>query len=382
MASKAEPRPLQAFQLERFFADYEFVAPHLMCCSDVEPLSMSEVVSSSDLDTKAMWENLSLAYTESQGLPALREAVSSLYTEASPNDIVVLAPEEGIYLTMRALLTYGDRVVVQGPGYQSLYEVAMSIGCVVDFWHPDGDALTYDVGELESLIRKQKTKLVVINFPHNPTGAMLTATDLKRVVSACSEANSHLFSDEMYRGLEFDQSAIVPSAVDLYDKAVVLYGMSKSFAMPGLRIGWIALRDAALRGRVQELKDYTTICCSAPSEVLALMGLRNAKSVLERNRGICLGNLQLLRELVGRHGDKFSWVEPRGGSMALLRLSDLFLKGGTSRDYCVRLVKSKGILILPSSEFGYGDKHIRLGLGRVDFASNLVLWEASLSDAV
>jgi len=373
------PRPLKPFQLERFFAEYEFVAPHLMCCSDVQPLAMSEVVRGSDAESSKLWEELSLGYTESQGLPALREEVSKLYSTVEPQDVVVLTPEEGIYLTMRTLLKEGDRVVVQGPGYQSLSEIAESMGCHVDFWLPEEATIAYDVSELEDMVSCRETRLVVVNFPHNPTGAVVTSADLKRVVSACSEAKAHLFSDEMYRGLEFDQATVPESAVDAYDKAIVLCGMSKTYAMPGLRIGWLATKDASFREGVQQMKDYTTICCPAPSEALALMGLRNSHEVLKRNRGICGGNLERLRAFVGRHEDMFGpFVEPQGGSMALLRLSDSFLGGRSSRDYCVKLVEEHGILILPSTEFSYGEKHIRLGLGRTDFGANLELWERTL----
>ena len=223
------PRPLQPFALERFFAKHEFAAEHLLCCSDrcgtvlpqrrlrmfpatphecsacpscnpyidrSEPLAMGELLALADADVQARWARLRLAYTETQGLPALRQAIAAAhYTGVAPDQLVVAAPQEALYLTMRALLAPGDRVVCCFPGYQSLYEVARAIGCTVDLWHlrsAPGGGLSFDLAEAERLITPG-TRLVVVNSPHNPSGAHFSHSEWARLVELCRAAGAHLF---------------------------------------------------------------------------------------------------------------------------------------------------------------------------------------------
>ena len=129
-------RPLPPFALERYFARHEFSCPYLLCCSDSEPVLMTSLLQLADDECRAAWDGLRLAYTESQGLPALREAVAALYMSVKPDQVVISAPEEGIFLAMQALLQPGDHAVCTAPGYQSLHEIARSIGCEVDLWEP------------------------------------------------------------------------------------------------------------------------------------------------------------------------------------------------------------------------------------------------------
>jgi len=219
---------------------------------------------------------------------------------------------------------------------------------------------------------------VVINFPHNPTGGLCTSGELDEIVAMSQQAGAFLFSDEMYRGLEHDETKRLPCASDLYDKAISLCGLSKSYALPGLRIGWIYTRHAPTMSRILELKDYTTICCSAPSEVLGLIALRSSGRILLRNREIINCNKELFRDFFAKRPHLFEWVEPMAGSTAMVRLSDEVLGGGTSIEYCEKLVESHGVLLLPSCQLDYGTKHIRVGLGREDVGHILTLWGESL----
>jgi aspartate/methionine/tyrosine aminotransferase len=144
--------------------------------------------------------------------------------------------------------------------------------------------------------------------------------------------------------------------------------MSKSFAMAGLRIGWLATRDRSVLDRCASLKDYTTICSSAPSEVLALIGLRARERVLARSREIVGANLALVDELLAFRADAFTWVRPRGGSTGFPRLVAAGPAGPSADRFAERLVEATGVLLLPSSTFGFGDSHVRIGLGRTDLA--------------
>jgi aspartate/methionine/tyrosine aminotransferase len=198
--------------------------------------------------------------------------------------------------------------------------------------------------------------------------------DYQRLVALAEERGIVLFSDEVYRWLEIDESQRLPAAVELGARAVSLGVMSKSFALAGLRIGWIATHGTALLQKVAALKDYTTICSSAPSEVLALIALRARDKVLDRSRGILARNLPLLDAFFARRAEHFSWVRPRAGSVGFPRMQsgdDAALEHFTSA-----LVETEGVLLLPGSQFGYSGTHFRLGFGRHDMPVALDRLEA------
>lgn len=167
---------LRPFKLERFFALHEFSAPYQACNSDVEALDMKALLAMADPDSLDLWNNLSLAYTEAQGHPELLREIAGMYTGVKPEEVLTAVPEEGIYIAMNTLLREGDHVVCVCPGYQSLHEVARACGCDISFWRPvekDGRCF-FDPADLRAVLRDD-TKLVVVNFPHNPTGAGETA---------------------------------------------------------------------------------------------------------------------------------------------------------------------------------------------------------------
>ncbi|HVX40603.1 MAG TPA: aminotransferase class I/II-fold pyridoxal phosphate-dependent enzyme [Gemmatimonadaceae bacterium] len=361
------------FALERYFARWEFAVRHVLCASDVEPLAMGELLAMADDDSRARWEALRLAYTESLGLPALREAIADLYDGIAADDVITFAgAEEGVFVGMHAALERGDHAVVVWPAYQSLYEVARSIGADVTLVGLDPRDWSLDVDAIAAAMRPN-TRLIVANFPHSPTGAQITPEQLARLVSIAELHGARLFSDEVYRFLEHDGRPL-PAGADLSRSAVSLGVMSKSFALPGLRIGWIATRDAAFRARLASIKDYTTICNSAPSEMLALMALRARDDILARSRGIVRTNLARLDAFFARHEDRFAWVRPRAGTVCFPRYL-----GGDVEAFCADLVASRGVLLLPGSQFGYPGGHFRLGYGRTDMPAALDELEAFLA---
>ena len=323
---------------------------------------MVELLALAHQDTKKLWQNLTLGYTESQGLPKLRQEIAKLYDGTDRSKVLVTAPEEGIFLTMNALLEPGDHIVCTAPGYQSLHEIATSIGCSVSKWQPDETAgWRFDPEDLKSSLQK-KTKLIVINFPHNPTGYLPSREDFDEIVKIARDNNLYLFSDEMYRLLEFDQNDRLPSAVEVYENALTLSGMSKVFGLAGLRIGWIASKNATLLKKIASLKDYTTICSSAPSEVLALIALQAKEQIIETNLKLIKKNLQLADRFFNKYPQTFSWQRPAAGTIALPKL----LAGGSSERFCERLVTETEILLLPATVYNYNDTHFRFGFGRKD----------------
>jgi aspartate/methionine/tyrosine aminotransferase len=221
--------------------------------------------------------------------------------------------------------------------------------------------------------------MVIVNAPHNPTGMLPTVEEWRRLGAACADAGIRLVADEVYRFLEHDGAPTLRAGADLDERNVSIGVMSKSFAMAGLRIGWLATRDRAVLDRCARLKDYTTICSSAPSEVLALIGLRARDRVLARSREIVAANLAVLDAFFAERSDTFSWVRPRGGSTAFPRLVPHGPAGASADRFAARLVEATGVLLLPSTAFGSGDSHFRIGLGRADLPEALEKLEAFLT---
>lgn len=351
---------IQPFKLERYFAKYEFSAPYLLSCSDCEALTLKEVLSMADENSLKMWNYLKLGYTESQGHPILREEVSKLYQTIKPEEVLIIAPEEGIFIAMNNLLEKGDHVVIAFPCYQSLYEIANSLGCEVSKWTPKNkNYWIFDINDLKSLI-KDKTRLIVINFPHNPTGATLQEQELKEIINIAKQKNIIVFSDEMYRFLEYDQANRAPSACDLYDDAISLFGMSKSFALAGLRIGWLTTKNPGLFKKFAIYKDYTTICSSAPSEILAIIALRAKDKILNRNLNIINSNLKLLDEFFAGYAKIFDWRKPKAGPIGFPKLKAEI----DVADFCIDLVEKKGVMLLPSKVYDYKSNNFRIGFAR------------------
>jgi len=234
-----------------------------------------------------------------------------------------------------------------------------------------------DLDALERLVTP-RTKLVVVNFPHNPTGYLPSHAEWQTIVRVIERAGAWLFSDEMYRGLEYDPAARLPSGCDLYERGITLAGLSKTYGLPGLRAGWLALQDtpypphlplrggALLRDRILGWKDYTTICACAPGEVLAQIALQVGDTLAERSRKIIRDNLSLAEPFFTRWRTVFRWNRPQAGSVALVGL-----RGRSARDFSDRLVAEQGVLLLPSTGLGFGDGHVRFGFGRLSFPDGL-----------
>ncbi len=304
--------------------------------------------------------------------------MSATYTSVDPEEVVILgAPEEGIYLAMRSLLQPGDHVVVLTPAYDSLLNLAEHISGNVSRWEvqPGEKSWELDVESLEVLITPQ-TKLLIVNFPHNPTGLVPEATQFQALVDLARRHDLWLFCDEMYRGLELHGRDTLPSAVDMYERAIVLAGLSKVHGLPGLRAGWLVVHDRALRQSILNWKFYTTICPPAPTEFLALAALEARTALVARNRRLIEANLREAEAFFARYPDLFRWRRPLAGSVALV---GLHVPSATT--YCHALAKEAGVLLLPSSCLGYGDRYVRMGFGRANFSEALAHYERFLDAA-
>jgi len=360
----SRPRP---FLLERYFARFEFSTRFLLASSDCEALTLAELLALADDRDRAAWDGLKLGYTESPGLLELRERIAAGYPGLTADDVVTAVPEEAIYILGRALLRSGDRVIVTFPGYQSLYEIAGSVGAHVERWTPEesADGWSFDPGRLEALA-KDGAKAIVVNFPHNPTGALPSPAEWARVVATAERTGALLVSDEMYRGLEYDDERRLAPAAAASERGVSIAGLSKAYGLPGLRVGWLATRDRTLLEAVQAYKDYTTICASAPSERLAVVALKNAPRLVARCRGIVATNRPLLEAFLSRQAQRLAWRPPLAGPIAFARFHP-----GDATAFCEQLALAAGVMLLPSSVFEWGDAHVRFGFGRTSFPEAL-----------
>ncbi|HEX5826220.1 MAG TPA: aminotransferase class I/II-fold pyridoxal phosphate-dependent enzyme, partial [Candidatus Limnocylindrales bacterium] len=310
------------FELERFFARHEFAVRHLLCASDVEGWRMTDLLALADDEALGLWEGLSLQYTEAPGHPLLRAEIAALYETLEADDVLTFSgAEEAIFTLANVLLDPGDHAIVTWPAYQSLHEVARAAGADVtlhelraaDGWRIDVDALRAQV--------TPRTRLIVVNAPHNPTGMVPDPATWAAVSEIAADAGAVLFADEVYRFLEHGRPPVTAGA-DLGPHGVSLGVMSKSFALAGLRIGWLATRDRDLLERCARFKDYLTICSSAPSEILALIALRARDAVLDRSRAIVDTNLALLDPFFERQAARVRWVRPTGGPIGFPELLD------------------------------------------------------------
>jgi aspartate/methionine/tyrosine aminotransferase len=364
---------IRPFSLERYFARHEFTARRLLGSSDPEAMTLGDLLALEPGSEEGLQE-LWLGYTDSQGDPALREAIASLYTTVAPAEILVfVGAQEPIFAFMNVALGPGDHLVAHSPGYQSHFEAARASGAEVSLWEGDPEqGFALDPGELRRLLRPN-TRAVVVCGPHNPTGFLLQREAWLEVIEIARQAGVWLFSDEVYRGLEQDPADRLPAACDLYERAISLNCLSKAYGLAGLRLGWIATHDRFLQAELASFKDYLTICAPAPSEYLGAIAVRHTEELLERSRRRLVANLDTLEAFFDRHPSHFAFTRPRAGSTAFPRL----LRGGAEA-FCDQLVQDTGIMLVPSTRFDFGDAHLRFGYGRADLPEVLAELEAYL----
>jgi aspartate/methionine/tyrosine aminotransferase len=364
---------INEFKLEEYLAKYEFSAPYLLCCSDAETWKISDVIKMASADDLKMWNDLKLSYTEDQGLPELREAIAKQdFPNLGKNHILCFSgAEEGIFCVLSALLDKKDHAIVITPCYQSLAEIPKFRGAeTTEIELQEQNEWRIDIGAIENAI-KPNTKIIIINFPQNPTGQVITRNEQNELVALLQKHDLWLFSDEVYRLLGNPSNDWAPTAANIYKKAISLGVMSKAYGMPGLRIGWVASQNVDLLNKARKIKHYTTICSSGPSEIISLIALKNASKILERNNKIIESNIKLLDIFFAKYSNIFSWIRPQGGCVGYVKYH-----GSKSIDlFCDELVKQKGVLLLPASTYSHNSQHFRIGFGRKNMPEALAKFE-------
>jgi aspartate/methionine/tyrosine aminotransferase len=359
------PHPMRNFALEVYFSKWEFAAKHHLTASDAQSITIGELLDYATPKDRDRFMNLHLGYTETYGAPSLRKQIAETYNTIQPDQILCFAgAEEAIYTAMKVMLGAEDHAIVITPNYQAAETVPLSICDVTGVPLDENDNWSLDLEKVKAAVRTN-TKLISINFPNNPTGAIIPKATLDGLVTLCREHGIWLYSDEVYRLIERDPAIRLPQVADIYERGISLNVMSKAYGFPGLRIGWMACQDKAMLQRFERYKHFLSICNSAPSEILSEIILKAREPILERNRRITRHNIALLNSFFADFPDQFEWREPDGGCVAFVKY-----KGADGVEtFTQRLVEEAGVLFLPSSiyrsELGpIPADRFRIGFGR------------------
>jgi len=370
---------LPDFRLETHFAKWEFRARHHMTASDAESMSLPELLAMASPEDRAGFEKMWLGYTETWGAPDVRAEIAATYADQAVQNVLCFAgASEGIFAANTVLLDKGSHAIAVTPNYQSHESLPSAIceatGVPLD---PD-DGWSLDIDRVAAAIRPN-TRLITINFPHNPTGAILPRDRYDALIELCRKHGIWILHDEIFHGLGPSGAEHLPFIADLYERGLSLGVMSKSYGLPGLRVGWIACQDRDVLSRMERLKHYLSICNSGPSERLSLIALKNRERILARNCAIVDENLPRWDAFFGRYPELFDWQRPDGSCMGFARY-----KGPEGADeFCRGLVEEAGVLFLPGSIYRSDlgptpTDRFRLGFGRRGLDEGIAALEAHL----
>jgi aspartate/methionine/tyrosine aminotransferase len=356
---------IERFALERWMTRWELEVDYDICESGILPLSLSDLYGLLDpnvaIDLAAEIAGMPLGYSEARGTLALRTALAGTYDDVTPDDVLVTTGAiEANFLVFNTLLRPGDHVLAVSPAYQQLHSVPRAIGAEVDLWQvvPGEHGFAYDLDDLERLLRPD-TRLIVINSPHNPTGALLGSDELDRVLELARERDAWVLSDEAYRWLELPDGPPLPDpARNRYERAISVGTLSKPFGMPGLRVGWFAA-TGEIAQQAWALRDYLTLSPGKISDAVARVAIEHRERVFARNREIMAANLACAREWFATHADVASWVEPRAALLAMMKYHLPF----DSETLADRLAAEAKVMLAPGSAFGM-EGHLRIGIGQ------------------
>jgi len=348
---------LVKFEMERLQSTWENRVRYNLSESSVHPMSVRELTGDPVFLERLL--DMPLAYNQSNGTDELRAAIASFYPGATPDNVEVTnGGSEANFITVFSMLEPGDEVVVILPNYGQIWGLVNSLGMITRSstlredrkWAPDLD-------ELEAAA-SDRTRMIVVTNPNNPTGAILTAAEMEAIARIAARSGAWILADEIYQGSERD-GITTASFWGKYDRVIVTNGLSKAFGLPGLRIGWI-VAPQDLIARMWSYHDYTTIAPGTLSDTLARIALspEGRARCWERTRSICRENFPLLRAWLESHGELFHMVEPRAGAIAYLSY-DLPLN---STELIERLLREKSVLVVPGDHFGM-DRYLRIGYG-------------------
>lgn len=344
------------FGVEEWLNVWENDAVYDIAGSSIASLTLEEILKLGNITTEHFFNEIykkKMNYGWIEGSPDFKEEVSKLYKNVISEQILQTNGATGAnLLAFYALIEPGDHVISLYPTYQQLYDIPSSMGAEVEFWetHEERNWLP-DINELRDLIRPN-TKMICINNANNPTGAVMEEGMLKKLVDIARECGAYILSDEVYKPLEHNLK--VPAIVDLYEKGISTNSLSKTYSVPGIRVGWVASNLEVIE-IIKKYRDYTMICDGVIDDYLAVCVLRNKDAVLERNRKLVETNLEIVKEWVAKE-PKVNLVFPKHVSTSFIHL-DIPME---IEEFCIKLLKEKGVLLMPGNRFGISG-HARLG---------------------
>ena len=350
---------LPLFKLEDYLAPREFNNRFFFSSSDLESRSIASLMRNEK--DREDFMNLNLGYTTTQGSEEFRELLVKDYAPCTKDDILsFVGAEEGIYGTMRSLFKKDDHVIVMTPCYESHKTLPQSI-CEYSPWELEIDEnknWQMNLEKLKGLIQKN-SKMIVVNFPHNPTGYIPKKEEFLELVKIARKYDLYLFNDEVYWGLEHNLEDRLPTVASVYEKGISLNVMSKSYGLAGLRYGWIASQDKEFMKELADYKHYLSICSAMPSEFLTILALKQRDKIWSENRALALKNLKIVREYF-KNSDLFEWYEPKGSSICYPK----YLGKKPMGQVADEIYKEAGILVLPCDIFDQNNNHFRVSYGR------------------
>ena len=367
---------LPEFKLETHFARWEFKARYHMTASDAESMSLRALLAMASAEEREEFESMWLGYTETYGSLDVREVIADMYASRKANDVLCFAgASEGIYAANMVLLDKDSHAIVVTPNYQSHETLPNSVCATTGLALDPDDNWSLDIDRLASAIRPN-TKLLTINFPHNPTGKILERDRFDALIELCRKNGVYILSDEIFNGLGRTGTEHLPFVADVYERGLSLNVTSKAYGLPGLRVGWIVSSDHGVLDKMERLKHYLSICNSGPSERLTKIAMLHRERILERNCEIIDANLVVLDEFFAKHEDRFEWQASDGSCMAFPR----YLGKEGVEEFCRRLVEESGVLLLPGSIYrsvlastpadrfriGFGRKNVPEGIAKMD----------------
>ena len=333
---------LPDFRLETHFSKWEFKARYHMTASDAESMTMRELLHMATPEEREAFDGMWLGYTETFGDPDLRREIATTYHKQDAATILCFAgASEGIFAANTVILDSDSHAIVVTPNYQSHETLPVAICEVTGVPLDPDDHWSLDIDRVADAIRPN-TRLVTINFPHNPTGAILPVERYHALVELCRKHGIYILHDEIFNGLGPSGTKYLPFIADIYERGLSLNVMSKSYGLPGLRIGWIACQDRQIISRMERTKHYLSICNSGPSERLTIIALKNREKILSRNCSIIDQNLPKWDAFFARYPELFEWNHPDGSCMAFPR----YMGSDGVDQFCASLVEQSGVLFL------------------------------------
>jgi len=354
---------IEPFQLERWMTKYEMNVKWDIAESGIFPMSTRELLDLLPPDERAgildRLLDLRLGYSEACGSAELRGLIAATYDRTLPDEILVTTGAiEANFLLLNELLEAGDRIVIVDPAYQQLQSVARAIGCDVAPWklRPE-NGFRFDLDDLRSLATPG-TRMIAINTPHNPTGAMLSEHELREIYALAESLDAWVLSDEVYRWLDLAGSdPLAPPLRNLGPRAICTGTFSKPFGLPGLRIGWVAAPAEVIQ-RCWGLRDYISLSPGKLNDALAVLAFRHRDQIVARTQRIVAQNLPVAERWFAENDDIVSWTPPRGGILALMKYEGDI----PSHELANRLAEEYSVMLAPGAAFGF-EGYLRIGIG-------------------